>query len=351
MNRVVETKVEIVNVEWVQNSFMQYRFHIQVVIDNDIKWDKIIVKRFSQFVQLQQRMLRELNVKKCPFDLPTKTYSLWGGKISDVDDDVIKQRKVQLTQYLYDILNTSFDTKWRDSRSMSEFISLEKNQNWSNLINHLKGQNGTSNITQFNNEDDEWLTQFRDCKNELIQCQQSHNINDLMKLRLKVNELDGQISSQNGKTITISNNELIRRQNLLKMLKNDITDLSLQSMSPTQAKGNETLSIPGVFGIATATARTSKKPRNNGRRKFGETAHTENLDNKTLYQDNKLVLQNQDQDLEQLHAMIQRQKMLSMDMNNELNQQNELLDEFESDVARVRGKMDTTDNQATRFNR
>lgn len=349
MNSVVETKVEFVNVEWVQNSFMQYRFHIQLIIDNETKWDKIIVKRFSQFIQLQHNMLKELNVKQCPFDLPTKTYSLWGGRISDINDDVIKQRKVQLTQYLYDILNTSFDTKWRDSKSMSEFILLSNNQNWSTLIDQLKGQNSTSEMTQFNNED-EWLTQFRDCKNELIQCQQSHNINSLMKLRLKINELDRQLSTQDGKTIAIPKSELIRRQNLLKMLKNDITDFSLTSIPSTQTKDNETLSSSNVFGTEPVT-NASKKPKYNGRRKFGETAHTETLDNKALYQDNKVVLQNQDQDLKQLHAMIQRQKTLSLDMNNELSQQNEILDGFESDVAKVRGKMDVTDDQATRFNR
>ncbi|CAL9732484.1 vacuolar morphogenesis protein 7 [Monosporozyma unispora] len=348
MNSVVETKVEIVTVEWVQNSFMQYRFHIQIIIDNNIKWDKIIVKRFSQFIQLQNDMLKELNLKKCPFDLPTKKFSIWGSKISDIEDDVIKDRQIQLTKFLYDILNNSFDTKWRDSQSMSQFISLQDNNNWSNLINTMKQQGNKNNIKQHANED-EWLIQFRDCKNELIQCQQSHNINHVMKLRLKINELQNQLSQNKDQTLIISQDELIRRQNLLKMIKEDITDLSLNSTSSTPT-GHEPLNLPGEFGIEIAQT-TIKKPISNGRRKFGETAHTEGLDNKQLYQDNKLVLQNQDQDLKQLHAMIQRQKALSLEMNTELNQQNEILDGFETDVNRVHGKMNRTDDQARKFNR
>ena len=48
-----------------------------------------------------------------------------------------------------------------------------------------------------------------------------------------------------------------------------------------------------------------------GRRRFGETSETVELDNQGLLQLHKSKLKEQDEELEQLRAIIQRQKALS----------------------------------------
>ena len=102
------------------------------------------------------------------------------------------------------------------------------------------------------NSEDPWFTRFRDCKNDLLQCRRlaQHNISDydnnnndnyntstdngrflnsLMKLRVKINNLQMELSEDSIKRKGIDQDELVRRQHLLKMLKDDITELSFNS--------------------------------------------------------------------------------------------------------------------------
>lgn len=372
MNNVIEAKIDVINVQWVKSSYIQYQFHIRVVIDNDyndVKWETILNKRYSDFVKLEKDMLTELKIKKCPFDLPKKKYSIWNNYYSlsknnsaNVksdhyiietcdEDETIRERKLKLAKYLYDILNNTFDRKWRDSKSMTKFLDLKDGiLDWSALLNRLRGSTAKNDyITTFSsNNEDPWLIHFRNCKNDLLQCRnlaQNRNrnsdissdnngtfLNSLMKLRLNVNSLQTDLSQKD-----IDQDELVRRQNLLKMLKNDITELSFSSSTkPTPRKNIMNL----------------MKPISNGnRRRFGETSETAKFSDGQLYENNKIVLQKQHEDLEQLHNIIQRQKTLSLAMNEELTQQNELLDGFAGDVDRVYGKIRKTDEKTAKFNR
>lgn len=358
MNDIVETRVNVVNVEWDHDgSFMKYSFEIQIYINNTQRWQTTINKRFSEFIQLEKDMLNELNQKRCAYELPLKTYSFWrGGKVSDVNDEKIRDRKLKLMKYLYDILNNSFDIKWRDSKAVKTFLGFDAS-NWSQLINNCKkigSQSNKYNHDKTGTDGDEWLKLFRDCKNDLTQCQRDYNMNGLMKLRLKTNNLQNKLTflqSDNGNKLSMD--EIDRRQNLLRLLKNDINELSLESAASSfdsNVRIEPEERNPG-FIERTTTLNTIKKPIINSRRKFGETTQTEGLNNQQLYTYNKTVLQNQDSDLKQLQAIIQRQKALSLDMNDELRQQNEILDEFDQDVTRIKGKMDKTDDKAQRFDK
>lgn len=102
------------------------------------------------------------------------------------------------------------------------------------------------------NSEDPWFARFRDCKNDLLQCRRlaQHNnsdydnnnndnynnsndngtlLNSLMKLRVKINKLQMELSEDSIKRKGIDQDELVRRQHLLKMLKDDITELSFNS--------------------------------------------------------------------------------------------------------------------------
>ena len=272
MNNVIETKINVINVQLVDNSYIRYQFHIKVVIgnnDNNVKWEKILNKRYSDFVKLEKDMLRELKAKRSPFDLPKKKYSIWGNRFSfssnnitdpqvitiDYENETIRERRLKLTKYLYDILNNTFDRKWRDSKSMTNFLGLKDGiLNWSSLMNRLKTDiEDDEYINSFtSNSEDPWFARFRDCKNDLLQCRRlaQHNISDydnnnndnynnsnengtllnsLMKLRVKINKLQMELSEDSIKRKGIDQDELVRRQHLLKMLKDDITELSFNS--------------------------------------------------------------------------------------------------------------------------
>lgn len=377
MNNVIEVKIDVTNIKWVDNSYIEYQFHVRVVVGTDyssIKWETTLNKRYSDFVKLEKDMLSELKTKKCPFDLPKKKYSIWSkyypfsnnDSTNDTadhygiekydEDETIRERKSKLAKYLYDILNNTFDRKWRDSKSMTKFLGLKDGiSDWSALLNGLRSDTNRNEYgADFSsNNEDSWLIQFRDCKNDLLQCRnlsQYRNYNSdtssdtngtfldsLMRLRLKVNTLQTDLSQSSNKGKNIDQDELVRRQNLLKMLKHDITELSSNSSIELSCKRNTT---------------NLMKPISNGnRRRFGETSETEKLDDRELYMNNRIVLQKQNQDLEQLHDIIQRQKVLSLAMNEELQQQNELLDDFSNDVDRVYGKIRNTNEKASKFNR
>lgn len=74
------------------------------------------------------------------------------------------------------------------------------------------------------------------------------------------------------------------------------------------------------------------------------------LNDQELLQLHKETTQQQDQDLEQLRKIILSQKELSLTMNQELAQQNELLDLMGGEVESTANKLRMANRNAKRFN-
>jgi len=71
-----------------------------------------------------------------------------------------------------------------------------------------------------------------------------------------------------------------------------------------------------------------------------EMVQTRKLDNQSVLQLQKQMMQDQDMDVEELRKIVARQRELGVAINNELEVQNEMLKMVDDDVTRVQGKVD-----------
>ena len=84
----------------------------------------------------------------------------------------------------------------------------------------------------------------------------------------------------------------------------------------------------------------SAAPKQSGRVLGRETDRTRALDNQGVLQLQKQLMHEQDEDVTVLAQAVQRQKELSISIQEELAIQNEMLGMVDEDVTRVQGKMD-----------
>ena len=355
MNHHFQAQVFVENARLINDSFVQYKIHIQILKNSDITWDSHIYKRFSDFINLKQEMINELNNNDFPYELPNKQFSLWNNKQVNISSDVIDERKVKLAKFLYDMLNDSFDSKWRNTETVAKFLNIPKR--WNNLTTN--GNNLATQTFQNDKDDNNWLSSFRDCKNDLQiskKLTSGERTKRLIQLRLKINHLEKLLNSDHIEEIEKS--ELERRQNLLKVLKQDINELSLQpsytndhdpQLNKIPTSYNETNSFPSRTTNDNTTMTSGIRPQV-GRRRLGETEATAQLNNQELLSVHKDTMKDQDQELMDLHKIIQKQKAISIQMNQELSEQNEMLDTFSSDIDQTANKLKTATRRATKFN-
>lgn len=355
-NHHFQAQVFIENARLINDSFVQYNIHIQIMKSGNVTWDAHIHKRFSDFINLRQEMINELGNNDFPYELPSKQFSLWNNKQINISSDVIDERKVKLAKFLYDMLNDSFDSKWRNTETVAKFLNIPKR--WNNLAS-----NGSSSLitNTFEKGTDEtnWLSLFRDCKNDL-QISEKLTSGDrtkkLIQLRLKINHLEKLLNSEeNGE---FEKSEFERRQNLLKVLKQDINELSLQpsyhgesdiKLNDSPTSYNKKNSFPSTTINDNIAMNSGIRPQV-GRRRLGETEATAQLNNQELLSVHKNTMKDQDQELMDLHKIIQKQKTISIQMNQELSEQNEMLDTFSSDIDQTANKLKTATRRATKFN-
>ncbi|CCF59013.1 hypothetical protein KAFR_0F04180 [Kazachstania africana CBS 2517] len=314
----LQTQVLVPETQVVANSYTVYTFEmITKNSEGSTIFQKQVKKRYSDFVKLEKNLRNELSEEELPYSLPPRT-SIFQRNAS-LDSTVTKQRKIELARFLYDLLNDSFDTKWRNSESVKSFLSLPTN--W-NVI--LQSDNGGAA------SGDHWMSKFRDCKNALEQCKSSHDTAALMHLRLDIKALDEEISAD---SVTLTSAELRRRKNLLGTMKNDLNELSLQTTSEKLEMPQEVTSQPFIKRSSTRNFCASPS-----------------MSNAELLQLQKDTTKEQNQDLDQLREVLGRQKTLLVEMNNELAQQNELLDGFNNDVDVTANKVKKATNNTKRFN-
>lgn len=335
-----------------KESYALYGVLIRVVRGNDSQgaeqtYEQHVFRRFSEFWDLKKKLEKEFD-GELPYELPARKFGLW--KRSAVDLEVIEERKVQLAKFLRDMLNDSFDTKWKNSKHVSKFLKLSANWNSESKVDT---SNGISHEEPLDLMDPaQWMISFKDAKTFLEQSKQSgsaHSSKVLMQLRLALFNMETALKEAH-KTERIGSSEQERRLNLLSVLKRDVNEMAL-----TQNDG-----IPGKFGedeeqIRTAlfpevvNPRSAKKPLA-GRRRFGESTETEPLNNQQLLQLHKAKVQEQDQELEEIRKIVQRQKNISLEMNQELAQQNDLLDLLDNDVNGTATKLQMANRKAKLFN-
>ncbi|CCD26861.1 Vam7p NDAI_0I02930 [Naumovozyma dairenensis CBS 421] len=380
MMKPIEVEVEVEDeVKIINNVYATYTFHLRMlqqqqerqgIRNNDtfnnnmILQESHITKRYSEFWTLKTQLEKNLGME-LPYELPGKTASrmmttmmnsssifsiISGTKRNGIDSDVINERKVKLREFLYELLNDSFDTKWKKSTLVEDFVHLKFQP--SLLSKFTKKDDVETLPSEIRKEPSEalgnhdvWLREFRDCKNvleELVKVTMSmKELNTkAMGLRLRLNNLEKGLVTM----VDADFEELNRCKNLLLTLKNDLNEVIVKNVGGNKSDGDKRTISSFSNTSYGGGERGSMRPIV-GRRKLGGNESVQNL-----MQIQKDVTKEQDEELRMLHKSVKRQKELSLEMYEELSQQNEMLDSFENDVESTANKLQAAGRKAHKFN-
>uniref|UniRef100_A0A061RCK1 Syntaxin 8 n=1 Tax=Tetraselmis sp. GSL018 TaxID=582737 RepID=A0A061RCK1_9CHLO len=181
---------------------------------------------------------------------------------------------------------------------------------------------------------DAWIQDFQDAKqlaDEIIASIQERNTKHrsggseasrmtaaarrkLGILGTRIDQMSEQLNSR--ELAHITENEKNRRRDLLSVLKSRKEQM-MGMLSRNQANRESLLEKSGFAG-------SSSQPQ--------ETERTAELDNQGLLQLQQQVMQEQDSELDELSHSVQNTKHIALAINEELDLQNSLLDEFQEDV-------------------
>lgn len=351
-----QTQVSVEGSQVIDDSYVLYTLHIQILKEGNVIWETHIRKRFSDFINLKQQMQNELSQTDFPYELPSRQYGFWS-KQQSISHDVIQERSVKLSKFLYDILNDSFDNKWRNTQTLARFLHIPRK--WESLTSRTYRSDPVKLTDDDNTQS--WTTVYRDGKNDLEECKKlasSDRTKRLIQLRLKINHLERALETSDTSNATLEKNEILKRKNLLSLLKKDVNAFSLQPSYSSASNDSDfnTLTDNRFPNIVHNASENSLDGVNNsvrypvGRRRLGETEETAQYNNKELLTLHKDKIKDQDQELLTLHKAILRQKDISIQMNQELSQQNEALDAFSDDINMTANKLKSATRRATNFN-
>ncbi|OUT20352.1 hypothetical protein CAS74_004599 [Pichia kudriavzevii] len=301
-----------------------------------------VSKRFSDFVQFRQLLLNR-DLTDLP-NLPSKLSSFY--KLSSA---LIEERRTGLANFSQTILN---DKKLRMNHEVLNFFSIPKSiiSEFNMITSSKDGIEGISTGGKYIIIDSaqHWMDSFKTVKSMLQNARgkmfASDNVIEIRKI-LKDCEFNQKILKD-----YLSNNrdlgagEINRRNSLLESQISELNDLNY---TLSNMKFNEQhVKVPLNSNILRDTGNTTS------RRIFGkpkETSETKKYDNKGLLQYQQQKMAHQDQDLESLRDIIERQKQIGIAVNEELTIQNELLDGLGQQVDLSTEKMKNAKNKVNKI--
>ncbi|QLG71216.1 hypothetical protein HG535_0B02550 [Zygotorulaspora mrakii] len=352
VHRGSEVDVVFDDVRIINESYALYGVNVKITRagENSVRqtFEQHVFRRYSEFWDLKNKLEKEFRTE-LPYDLPNRGFGLWSK--NKLSSEVIESRKNKLAKFLRDMLNDSFDTKWKNSPLVASFLKLPAGWNETNA--HVTPNQIDDRTDLDLGDPSQWMISFRDSKTLLSQCKKdgsSDNTRNLMKLRLSLYQLENALDATRRSRL-LNETELNRRHSLLQALKSDINEMALHS-GLGKITSNDAVDIGNektVLFTGVAKPKSPKKPLA-GRRRIGETEETLQLNKQQLLQLHKDKIAEQDQELGQMHMIIQRQKALSLEMNQELSQQNDLLDLLGNDIDNTSSKLRTANRRAKQFN-
>ncbi|SCV04607.1 LAME_0H19768g1_1 [Lachancea meyersii CBS 8951] len=337
--------VEINTVQIVKRSYALYRIDLILNRPDGEKRPYHAFRRFSEFIKLRQDLESEMG-SELPYELPPRILGGWLKPSGSCDPDVIELRKKELTRFLNDLLNDSFDSRWKRSPYVCHFLQLPSS--WEDLkprgrnsaFRDLEGSD-TSNSADLK-DPQRWLEELRNCKILLAEAARDHSAATKIGIQLRLRIQNLEVSLKNiAREQLVGASEIKRRHNLLSGLKTDLNEKLVKTNS-------------NAFDATTSLVGPNEEETHHDRpllgRKIGETSQTLGLNDQDLLQLHKDTTQQQDLELEQLRKIILNQKQLSLSMNQELTQQNELLDLMSGEVESTANKLRMANRGAKRFN-
>ncbi len=309
------------------NDYLLYNLEIQVTKTMSDTYK--VSKRYSDFVEFKKSLETSLN-SSIPYTLPSKYTNFYKSS-----EKIIDERKLGLTDFLSGILN---DINLRSHDVVLNFLNLPRTTFVELAEDNLTKRNNFLNSSTEEEIDSssKWLDNIRDVKSLLqdVRSKMFTNANiigckkSLDSSKHRIDHLKSYLSQ----TQELGHGEINRRKDLLNQLIRDyeelsslFTGLSLTTINKTPLNTNKnTQRQQDEQFRSTSTRRTLGKPK--------ETHITQTMDNKQLLQQQQLTLSKQDQDLDGLRSIIQRQRQIGTAINEELGIQNDLLNGLRDQV-------------------
>jgi regulator of vacuolar morphogenesis len=337
-----------------------YRIEIQANVRSWQMW-----RRYSEFVDLHTELTKSTGSTP-PAALPPK-HSLSIFRSKD-DPKLTEERRSGLETYLRAILSAK-DDRWRESFVFRDFLGVPVGKD----VGSAGG--GSYSGQQFTSSS--WLDEHTDLQNSLRDIRAEINKRDALSDRGDVSgahttnvqakkRLAGVFSRVGalGKGIEtlgiagMAEGELRRRTDMVSRLQDECEALAkmvsvarntskLYAMGePNKAPETDRAALMGGIG-----ATGSNKPR----RVFGqqlpaqETEETRPLDDAGIMQLQAQKMDQQDEQVAGLSAILHRQKQLGLAISNEIREQIDLLDDLNNEVDRVGGKLTGAKKQLNRL--
>lgn len=325
-------------------------------------------KRYSDFAALDSTLRSQVSAPPAP--LPAKS---WLGGFLGLGSTLgspeqIEKRRQGLEQYLHAI-ETSEDGRWRITPAYRDFLDLgsDKDKKTTNLPGAQFGKDRVRDSTDWLDKYQEVKSNLQDARRWLTSREQATAVTAqheaganakkglvragalLSALEEGLNRLGGGGDSWGGDKL--GDGEIRRRRDLIGTSRKERDGLEsvLNTMAVKAAASGSTSSAPSTNSAAATNeqkaglfSRANQGAGRSGRVLGGpakETERTRELDNEGVLQLQQQVIAEQDQDLVDLTTVVRRMKEMGVQINDELQYQNELLNQFGDDVQRVDGKM------------
>lgn len=337
-----------------------YRIEIQAHVRSWQMW-----RRYSEFDDLHTDLTKSTGSPP-PCALPPKhKFSILR---SHTDPKILEERRIGLENYLRAIIGAKED-KWRESFAFRGFLGVP--------VGRQGGVRGGP-PTQFTSSS--WLDEHLELQTRIRDVRADVNKRDALSDRGDVGashksnvsakqKLAGVLSRIGtlGRGLRelgmsgMSEGELQRRTDMVARLQDDCEKLGkMVTIARQTSRG-------AVFGGASGPAAKDPAPESDREallgvpsfkpitRVFGtaaqprETEQTRPLDDHGLLQFQEVQMEQQDSQLSQLTAILQRQRHLGEAIGSEIAYQNEMLDDLSNDLDRVGGKLTATNRQMNRL--
>lgn len=324
----------------------------------------VVQKRYSDFTRLHASLNEQVGSPP-PEPLPGKHWL----KSTVNSAELTQQRQAGLERYLKTIAESP-DRRWRDTSVWRSFLNLPSTSSTTNSAMSAGGMVGSAAAGAA--DPHTWLDMHRELKGCLHDARQALSRRD--------GALDTANSTAAAEAGAAAKRSIVKGGTLIATLTDGLRKIQdsnrlgegemrrrrdLVSAARMERDGLEKLansmstSQPGGAGGGQGQASSSDKAallkggKPSGGRVLGapmpETDKTRELDNEGVLQLQRQELEQQDVDINQLAAVIRRQRELGIKISEELDQQKDIMDLMDEDVDRVQGKVKVGNDRLRKF--
>lgn len=324
----------------------------------------VVQKRYSEFAALHQS-LQSLAGAPPPAPLPGKSWF----KSTVSSPEMTENRRRGLENYLRAIAESP-DKRWRDTAAWRTFMNLPGINSSGNSVTSMRAGAGFGlpNRDAANaaaaQDPITWLDLHRELKNQLKEARQCLARRDGATDSTAALEAGGAakraLVKAGGLIATLAEGlrimaegrrlmegEVRRRKDILAAARVDREDLD--KMSNSLAANARAAGAHAHAGMPTATDKAALlgghggAPRTSGRvlgAPLPETERTRELDNVGVHQLQQQMMREQDEDVGDLAKIVQRQREMALQIDEEVRRQLDMLDHVDEGVDRLQAKTD-----------